>query len=339
MGRKSLTVRMISAYKLLDSASRMAMLAGVLVLAGCGGGDAPDSAGATADSASGESVADSGGARDFASSQPATLPATATPNSTSPPAVPRSPQAGGASAVPSDESAFAKQMRGLLEQGDAAAVVNQTTAAIERDPNNTEAYLWRGAAHLRQRQVLKAAKDLDTAISIDAEYIPAYKNRAIVRYAMGKRDEALADLSRAAQLAPQDAGLRFAMAKFYWDSADLKNATAQLSEAISLSPNEALYYSSRAVLYWEQGEAQLALTDATRAIEMAPEVADAYVVRGRVLVDSGQYEQGIADLTQAISINPKQADALEKRGHAYFMLGDRAHADADRLAAKHARRR
>jgi tetratricopeptide (TPR) repeat protein len=237
------------------------------------------------------------------------------------------------------ESSFTAQMRELLERGDIPEVVNQTTAVIERDANNVEALLWRGKAYMRQSLGFKATDDLDAAIRADAEFVEAYKERSVVRYAMGDRDVALADLNRAAQLAPSDATIPFALAKFYWDSADVKNATAQLSRAISLSPSEAAYYTARAVLYWEQGDAQAALTDAARAIELAPDSDDAYLVSGRVLVDSGEYERGIADLTKAIQINPKQADALEKRGYAYFMLGDRSKADTDRLAANRARRR
>jgi tetratricopeptide (TPR) repeat protein/predicted aspartyl protease len=89
---------------------------------------------------------------------------------------------------------------------------------------------------------------------------------------------------------------------------DYTPALAALSQAIELSPNEAEFYFERAQAYSGAGQQDLALADFDRAIELKPDYLDAYVPRAELHWRKNDLPAVMADLDAADRLAPKPSD-------------------------------
>lgn len=90
-------------------------------------------------------------------------------------------------------------------------------------------------------------------------------------------------------------------------------AIADLTKAASLAPEEAYIYFNRANLYAYAGDMPAAYDDYTRAIELAPYLADAYFNRGLVQIYLKDTQKGAIDLSKAGELGIKEAYDILKR--------------------------
>jgi len=71
------------------------------------------------------------------------------------------------------------------------------TRAIERSPENADAYLKRGLAYFKTRQFPLAIRDFTSAIELDPHFAEAYHNRALAFGEIGEYDRSVSDFARA----------------------------------------------------------------------------------------------------------------------------------------------
>lgn len=74
-----------------------------------------------------------------------------------------------------------------LNSGNYGKAIADFTAAIELDPQNSQAYFQRGIVHYRLKKYDQAITDFEQAIALDDDFIDAYNNLGVV-YAEGKQD-------------------------------------------------------------------------------------------------------------------------------------------------------
>jgi len=84
------------------------------------------------------------------------------------------------------------------------------------------------------------------------------------------------------------------------EKGDYQGAIADLTQAIQLSPNNAEAYYLRANAYYQLENYQGAIADFNQAIKLNPDFAIAYYNRGLARRNLGNYQGAIADFTQAI---------------------------------------
>jgi tetratricopeptide (TPR) repeat protein/predicted aspartyl protease len=89
---------------------------------------------------------------------------------------------------------------------------------------------------------------------------------------------------------------------------DFGPALANLSKAIQLSPNEPDYYYQRANAYWASGQADLALTDYDHVLMLKQDFLPAYIPRAEIKLAKNDTPAAIADLEAVDRLAPKQAD-------------------------------
>jgi tetratricopeptide (TPR) repeat protein len=112
---------------------------------------------------------------------------------------------------------------------------------------------------------------------------------------------------------------------------DYDLAIARLSDAIRLAPDDAEAWGKRGEAYASKGDDGHALSDCAQAIKLAPASSAAYRRCGHVHIQAKDFERAIADYDTAIKLDPRVASAYEYRGCAYFHLSqtDRAISDYD----------
>jgi tetratricopeptide (TPR) repeat protein len=89
---------------------------------------------------------------------------------------------------------------------------------------------------------------------------------------------------------------------------DFGPALADLSKAIELSPNEPEFYYQRAETYSASGQTDRALADYNRVLTLKRDFLPAYIPRAEIKLTKGDMPAAIADLEAVDRLAPKQAD-------------------------------
>jgi tetratricopeptide (TPR) repeat protein len=183
------------------------------------------------------------------------------------------------------------------------------------------------------------------------ETAPGLINRAICYRHLHSWDAALADVHRAAQIAPDDPLVRQELVlldrlgKFLAEVRDLDR------DLIAL-PNDASLLADRALLLLRAGDASLALDDASRAAQLAPETVRPKLFRAlaermlgrapdraaspgvlRLETLSSDFLQTTSRLDAEIAAEPKSADLLTNRAWQLNEIGQPRLALADAESA------
>ncbi len=177
----------------------------------------------------------------------------------------------------------------------------------------TEAYtdvasLFRwGISQLAVRQYTSAINILSEAIRLDPTDPMLYLNRAVTRAEM---IDFISSISGSERITLEsDMALRNAERRIY----DYNDAIEDLNRAAELAPEEAYIYYNRGNLHALSGDMPAAYNDYSRALELAPYLADAYFNRGLVQLYMKDTHKGSMDLSKAGELGIKEAYTLLKR--------------------------
>jgi len=98
---------------------------------------------------------------------------------------------------------------------------------------------------------------------------------------------------------------------------DLEHALADLTRACELNPNEPEYAYQRGMVYWENNQPIPAMADFDHALELNPDYVQARVVRAQLRLANKDIPGANADLDAADRVAPKQADIRFTLGELY----------------------
>ena len=203
-------------------------------------------------------------------------------------------------------------------------------------PKDAKGYVNRGEARGEYGDLAGRVADYLRAIKLDPNAVPAsklevaYHDSGIIRASLGAYDAAIADLSQAIELKPNDQDLFNDRGVAKWNKGDLDGAIADYNQAIATNPKTAARsYRNRALLKNGKGDKDGAIADYDQAIELEPNNAYAYNKRGELKRAKGDSDGAIADFTAAIGLDPKLALAYKNRGDAKQAKGDTAGATED----------
>ncbi len=195
--------------------------------------------------------------------------------------------------------------------------------------------------------------DLDEAIwrftevlSVQPRSADTHSSRGLAyleRGRPGDEDLAIADLSRASELAPHLPAPYFNRAVAYiarGQPGDLDRALQDLESAIAAGAAGAGVFVNRSAVYLERshdGDLDLAFEDLERAIGIDPNLATAWVNRGNARLQRGNdkdVEQAIADFTKAVDIAPDNAIGYYNRALVYSETEEWEFSNSDLRAAQ-----
>ena len=134
--------------------------------------------------------------------------------------------------------------------------------------------------------------------------------------------KAKADYDQAVDLAPTDAEVLAARARFFADQGDQTRAGVDFDKAIAVAPHDPGTYAARG--YWHLGEGALdaALADAEQAIRIAPAAPTGYALRSEIELDRHDYDHALADADAETRFAPAELDGLFQRSAVLLAKGD-----------------
>jgi serine/threonine protein kinase/tetratricopeptide (TPR) repeat protein len=223
-------------------------------------------------------------------------------------------------------------LRGKRDVKRMQSAVDLFQQAIQRDPSFALAYAGLADAsiiiyNLSQdaawsQKALSAAQHAQTLNDEIPEVHFALGN---VYRVTGKTAEAIVELKRALELAPNsDEGYR-RLANAYMAAGQKDDALRAYQQAIDVNPYYGLNYTRLGIAYNELGDYQKALGALNHAVELMPDSAAAYGNIGVIYFQMGKWNDAITAYEKALKLEPSEG-LYTNLGTAYFYLGHRTDA-------------
>lgn len=152
--------------------------------------------------------------------------------------------------------------------------------AVQKNPNDANAYYRRGQALAMRREWDRAIQDFDQVIRLNPRDYEAFNNRCWMRAIVGQLQVAIADCN----------------------------------EALRLRPNYVNALDSRGFVHLKIGQPGRAIADYDAALQIDPKKSSALFGRGKARLQNGDAAGGNADLAAARTIQPNIAEEFSAYG-------------------------
>lgn len=247
-----------------------------------------------------------------------------------------------AQAVPAKAIELYEQGKAHWKALDISDAIDALTKAIEIAPNYIDALSERGSIYFLTRRNQLAVNDLDKVLAAQPTNakILHYRGMALTEIAAKTKDDdndrktangiaqrALADLSKAIEIAPNEYPYLNARGKLLLEFAFYKESITDFDKSIAIKPNGVgLAHRGLAKFYLDDATA---MNDLNQAVKIAPDYPDAFYIRATVQRDSGKLKDALLDLDEAIKLGKFNEKYFNTRGMLYFRLQDGYAAVAD----------
>jgi tetratricopeptide (TPR) repeat protein len=192
----------------------------------------------------------------------------------------------------------------LAKDLDAAAADWRKFAELQ--PQNPVPHYYLGSIHLGRRQYEAASKELDRATALRLDFLPAYLARAQVLLRKGQAAEALADVNFALKRTPADrqAGILNDRADLLEALGKLDEAAADLERASELEPRRVEAYVGLARVREKQGRPGPARQWLDRMVAANPTGPEPYLRRAEYRRNHRQFAEALADCDEGARRDP-----------------------------------
>lgn len=201
-------------------------------------------------------------------------------------------------------------------------------AAAELSPDSFEVQFLIGKLHSLpggDAQAAHAALDQAIELGADNEELDPSSLAEAYLYRSALHDdieERLADLTRAAELAPSDPKPVRARAALLYAQGKQEEAIAAFDAALQIDPTDAATHEAKGTILLELGRTEEAIESFGHALECDPKASDALTQRSRAHLMLDQLDEAISDSTAALEINPDDPLARLVRSQATAQQGD-----------------
>jgi tetratricopeptide (TPR) repeat protein len=214
------------------------------------------------------------------------------------------------------------------KDGQFVAAANEFEAAAHMEPSESNLFDW--GSELLLHRTLQPAIDVFQQAS---ERYPKSPRLAIglgmSLYALGKYDDAVKSLLRAADLNPSDPRAYPFLAKAYDSSpSQAQEVIDRFHRFAELQPRNGQAFYYYAMSLWKGKRAQDPNLDLSqiesllkKSVALDPKLADAHLQLGNLNSDQTKYAEAIPEYTRALELNPNLADAHYRLGQAYVRTG------------------
>jgi tetratricopeptide (TPR) repeat protein/predicted aspartyl protease len=244
---------------------------------------------------------------------------------------------------PTDAAGYSRRGVAYAARRDFTRAIDDLTRACELAPMEPEYFYQRAEARLGNRQPALASADLDQAIALKADYVPALVARAGLR--LNRRDatgdaggDVLADLDKVNLSVAKEADVRLALGNLYARAGSLEQAIEQYDKWLDahlqeIRTPEVLASRCRARAMVGQN-LDKALADCNRAIKERPQAVVYLDSRGLTYLRLGQYDKALKDYDAVLASLPRNPWALYGRGLVELHSGNITKGQADIAASK-----
>ena len=163
----------------------------------------------------------------------------------------------------------------------------------------------KGIFHQSRGSLPEALAHFQKAVDWDAHSSPLRQQLAVVLSALGRPQEALAQLETACQIAPQDPESHFMLALACNETSDTNRALTEIKTAVRLDPQYARGWYNLALMQSSMGNPKEALSSIERAEKL--DLHDPWILftRATILVRLGDQTAALIAAKRALALNPE----------------------------------
>ena len=213
---------------------------------------------------------------------------------------------------------WGQRLRGSIDDRDLTQYFTSLISDADLDRNTQAIALGaRGAYRQLTHHYDDALADLDRAIELAPDKAQALAARGEVYRLTERNDAALRDLNRVIELDPSIGTSVIGRAAIYARMKRFDDAVADANRVIELYPNMTHAAVFRGAVYQLLKRYDDALTDFNRAIELDPDNTMAIASRGEVHRLTKRYDDALTDFNRAIELDPDNTMAIASRGEVH----------------------
>ena len=209
-----------------------------------------------------------------------------------------------------------------LNETDSKTALANSEKALQENPNNERAWLFKGLAYNKLKKHLEAIECFDKAIELDPNYARIYNNKGNALNSLGEHRQAIECYDKAIKINPDYVNAYYNKGVALYDLGKYQQAIECYDKAIELEPDYADAYNNKGNALLVLGEYQQAIEYYDKAIELEPDNAKMYNNKGSALCYLGEYEQAIECFDKAIELNPDYAETYYNKGNVLLVLGE-----------------
>lgn len=223
---------------------------------------------------------------------------------------------------------YNEQWDNLNKQPEIQEALQEMNAAEQQEEEQREKeqtltawdYFRRGFRANNEGRKDEAIAEYSKAIELDPKLAAAFNNRGIIYDDLEQYQKAIDDYNKAIELDPNYAVAYNNRGTIYDKLKQRQRALEDYDKAIELDPNYKTAYYNRGITYDDLEQPQKAIENFSKAIELDPNYTSAYYNRGNIYDDLGQHEKAIEDYNKAIELDSNYVIAYNNRGVAYKNL-------------------
>lgn len=206
--------------------------------------------------------------------------------------------------------AYIVRGRAYSRKGDHGKAAESYARAIELKPNLPEPYLYRGHLHKAAKKYDQALEQYNEALERNPEMVAAYYHRGDIYLLKGEYEESLADftiaIDKQARIANPLPTPYFKRGYLLYLQQSYKEAVRDLSRAVELAPDmyEGYLYRANALLCLRRYDQ--AMRDYEELIRLKPDFALGYYGRALLLRERGDTVKAEADFVRAEKLGIKR---------------------------------
>jgi tetratricopeptide (TPR) repeat protein len=189
---------------------------------------------------------------------------------------------------------------GMTEQA-----IGALQAANQLAPNQPEVVLPLAAAYLQRKDANQALAVLDTIAAADGENFEYHRMRAAADAVADRRENALAEIGRAVELAPNDPGCLLAKASYEQKYGYQQKAVATLEKAQRLAPDSSEIPYRIALSYFAADDFDTAARSLNRALDLQPRDHRAIFLLALIELSQMKLAAADKDLRRAVELQPR----------------------------------
>ena len=227
------------------------------------------------------------------------------------------------------------ELHNLLAQveekdGNFVAAVNEFETAAHLDPSESNIFDWASE--------LLVHRTLEPAIEVFRQGTERYEGSSrmaiglgMACYSLGKYDDAVKSLLRAADLDPSDPRLYPFLSRAFDSSPTQANEVIERFRRFTeLQPTSGRAFYYYAVSLWKSKRAEDTNLDVTqiasllkRSIALEPDLAEAHVQLGNLYADQKKYAESVPEYLRARELDPDLADVHYRLAQAYVRTDEK----------------
>ena len=180
------------------------------------------------------------------------------------------------------------------------------TRSLERNPKDSQAWYYLGRTKYNENRFEEAVAAFNECLKLDPKNVKAEDNLGLSHQALGHTAEALTAFRNAiawqAQLLKKNSGPFINMGILLLEQNKVDEAVAYLSEAVEISPEEPRAHEQLGKAYSRQNDLERAQVELEKAVSLSPDNAALHFMLGQLYRKRGMNEKAKVELDRGAAL-------------------------------------